>query len=74
MAGIEEKVMQVLEDMVLERVNSGRAPYHVLRMDLAKATAGKHAQAEVDKALNSLYRAGKIKVGNTINDKFIALN
>lgn len=74
MAGIEKDILQTLESMVLERVNSGRAPYHVLRMDLAKATAGKHAQADVDKALNALYRERKIKVGNTINDKFIALN
>lgn len=59
---MEELLLEFLKKGTEERKANGTFPFNLSRMELNR---------KIDQSLNSLYKQGKIKVGDTINDKYI---
>lgn len=63
-------VLKILEELTERKAEAKKEPSYVLDMELYERIGnGK----EVREALNALWKAGKIKVGDTINNKYIEL-
>ncbi|KQS33958.1 hypothetical protein [Dyadobacter sp. Leaf189] len=62
---MDELVLQLVEELIRNRKDRGIAPAHATFVELV---------TEVRQSLNRLHIKGKIKVGNTINDKYIDIN
>ena len=60
--GFKEAVFRELQALEQARVDAHRFPDHVLRIEF---------QNHLSAALNALYKEGRIKVGLTLNDKYI---
>lgn len=60
--GFKEAVFREIQALEQARVDAHRFPDYVLRIEL---------QQHLSAALNALYKEGRIKVGLTINDKYI---
>ena len=58
----DEALLAELAAAEEEKRAAGIAPAHTLRRELAR---------RIDASLNRLYAAGRIKVGDTVNDKYI---
>lgn len=65
-----ERIKQIEDD----KINNKKAPSHVLFIPLSIECC-KHGFSfeKLSDELNKLYKAGKIKVGQTINDQYIKL-
>lgn len=61
---MEEALYNLIKNIQERKSNNGLAPTHVLRVEIDIA---------VSNALNKLYSEGKISVGRTLNDKWIAV-
>lgn len=61
---MDELVLQIVELLLDERKKAGKAP-ELITMN--------HLNESVRESLNRLYKDGKIKAGDTINDKYIRL-
>lgn len=61
---MEEALINTITRIVENKRQSGIMPCHALKMEVFD---------EVTKGLNSLYLQRKIKVGNTLNDKWIEI-
>lgn len=61
-AGFVEALFTEIQALEQARVEAHRFPDHVLYTEI---------QAHVSSALNELFKQGRIKVGLTINDKYI---
>jgi len=61
---MEEIVYNLIREIQERKSGNGLAPTHVLRIEL---------EVEVSKALNKLYEQGRIKVGKSLNDKWISV-
>ena len=59
---IEEALMQVIREIVQEKQSARRFPTHATKMEIYE---------KVRQALNTLWAQGRIRVGDTINDKWI---
>lgn len=59
----EEAIFAEIQAMEQEREQAHKSPVFVPRLDFMK---------RVSAALNSLYKQGKIRVGDTLNDKYIS--
>lgn len=57
-----EAIFAEIERLEQGRINAQRFPYYVLHTDIVR---------HVSSALNALYKAGRIKVGRSLNDKYI---
>lgn len=60
--GFKEAVFREIQALEQARVEANRLPDYVLRIEF---------QNHLSAALNALYKEGRIKVGMTINDKYI---
>lgn len=60
--GFKEAVFREIQALEQARVEANRIPDYVLRIEF---------QNHLSAALNALYKEGRIKVGLTINDKYI---
>lgn len=60
--GFKEAVFREIQALEHARVDAHRSPDYVLRIEF---------QQHLSAALNVLYKEGRIKVGLTINDKYI---
>lgn len=60
--GFKEAVFREIQALEQARVEANRIPDYVLRIEF---------QNHLSAALNALYKEGRIKVGMTINDKYI---
>lgn len=54
--------MQVINEIVQEKQSAGKYPTHATKRDVYE---------KVRQALNNLWAQGRIKVGDTINDRWI---
>lgn len=61
---MEEALLEVISRIVEEKKQSGVFPIYALSRDVYN---------DVAKTLNKLYSEGKIKVGKTLNDKWIEI-
>lgn len=61
---MEEVLYNLIKHIQERKTNSGVAPAHVLKIEI---------DTEVNKALNNLYKDGKIRIGRTLNDKWISV-
>ena len=61
---MEEALLEVISRIVETKKQSGVFPTYALSREVYN---------EVAKTLNKLYSEGKIKVGNTLNDKWIEI-
>lgn len=61
---MEESLLEVISRIVENKKQSGVFPTYALSREV---------YSEVAKTLNKLYSEGKIKVGNTLNDKWIEI-
>lgn len=59
----DEAILAELQAMEQEREQENKSPVFVLRIDFIR---------RVNDALNRLYKEGKIRVGETLNDKYIS--
>ncbi|WP_138481587.1 hypothetical protein [Dyadobacter bucti] len=59
---MDDLVLQIINACIQQRKDSGLTPHHVTLINLDRS---------IKDSLNRLYSAGKIKVGDTINDKYI---
>lgn len=59
---IEEALMQVIREIVQEKQSAGKYPTYATKRDVYE---------KVRQALNTLWAQGRIKVGDTINDRWI---
>ncbi len=59
----DEAILAELQAMEQEREQENKSPVFVLRIDFMR---------RVNDALNRLYKEGKIRVGETLNDKYIS--
>ncbi len=59
----DEAILVELQAMEQEREQENKSPVFVLRIDFMR---------RVNDALNRLYKEGKIRVGETLNDKYIS--
>lgn len=62
---MEEALLQLVRDIQDRKREGHISPTHSLKQEVF---------TEVANALNNLYLAGKIEVGDTINDKYIKVN
>lgn len=62
---MKEAALEAIKEIVARKEKEGIAPTHATKLELQQALFN---------ALNELYQEGKIKVGNTINDKWIVIN
>lgn len=60
---MEEALLDIIKLIENEKRDERREPHFALRMEV---------YARVNDALNNLYKQGRIKVGDTINDKWIS--
>ncbi|MDM8159055.1 hypothetical protein QUH73_04395 [Labilibaculum sp. K2S] len=65
---MKQIVLENLERITKEKILGKQFPTHVMYLEL-KAELG----SQIGKALRELLNEGKIKAGNTLNDKFIEL-
>ena len=65
---MKQIVLETLERITKERILNKQFPTHVLYLELKKELGN-----QIGKALRELWKEGKIKAGDTINDKFIEL-
>ncbi len=65
---MREIVIAALERITKEKEDSKRFPTHVMYTELVNELG-----REIDPVLRKLWYDGKIKAGNTINDKYIEL-
>ncbi|MFB5946108.1 hypothetical protein [Albibacterium profundi] len=61
---MEEALLNFISLAIEEDKAQGKYPEHLTRMDLSK---------KMDKVLNTLFKEGKINVGETLNDKYITV-
>ena len=61
---MEEALLKFIQTTQDRKVESGIVPIYTLRLEIEKA---------VSAALNELYKKGVITVGDTLNDKWIAI-
>lgn len=59
----DEAILAEIQAMEQEREQEHKSPVFVLRIDFIR---------RVNDALNRLYKEGKIRVGETLNDKYIS--
>lgn len=59
---MEEALMQVIREIVQEKQSARKFPTHATKRDVYD---------KVRQALNTLWAQGRIKVGDTINDRWI---
>lgn len=59
---MEESLLEFLKKGTEENKANGKFPINLARMELNR---------KIDKALNNLFKQGKVKVGETMNDKYI---
>lgn len=62
---MEEALLQLVREIQDRKEKEHISPAHSLKHEVF---------TEVSNALNNLYLAGKIEVGDTINDKYIKVN
>lgn len=65
---MKQIVLEALERITKEKILNKEFPTHVMYLEL-KAELG----SQIGKALRELLNEGKIKAGDTINDKYIQL-
>ena len=63
LSGLDEALLREIRAIEGERRAKSVEPIHALYRDLHR---------RVDEALNRLYKAGMIRVGDTINDRYIS--
>jgi hypothetical protein len=72
---IDATILQTIRDISARKVAKGKAPAHVTRRELDREIqSGIHQSwttEQVNDSLNSLWKAGRIHVGATLNDKYI---
>jgi hypothetical protein len=61
---MEEILYQLIKDISERKSMEGIAPTHVMKIDIDRLVAN---------SLNNLHKQGRIKVGRTINDKWISI-
>lgn len=59
---MEDALLEVIREIVQEKQSARRIPTHATKMEIYE---------KVRQALNTLWAQGRIRVGNTINDKWI---
>lgn len=59
---MDSHILNIIKHLQNAKETAKIEPSHVLRVELTK---------EINNALNRLHKDGKIKVGDTINDKYI---
>lgn len=62
---MEEVLLQAISEIIADKKQRNEAPLHALNTEVFE---------KVSQSLNSLYRQGKINVGETINHKWITVN
>ncbi|BAX79054.1 hypothetical protein [Labilibaculum antarcticum] len=65
---MREIVLKTLEQITKEKEDARKFPTHVMYVELINELG-----REINPVLRELLNEGKIKAGNTINDKFIKL-
>lgn len=61
---MDELVLQMVELMIQKRKDEGIAPAVATMVEMNR---------QIKDSLNRLYKAGKVHVGDTINDKYITV-
>ena len=61
---MDEHLLSIIKYLQTAKETAKIEPSHILSVELWN---------EIKNALNRLYKDGKIKVGNTINDKYIKI-
>ncbi|MCM1034954.1 MAG: hypothetical protein NC229_08925 [Bacteroides sp.] len=74
MTTTENIVLTAIYDLTSKRKAAKRMPANITLHELRLYTAEYLTEGELRKALNKLYREGRIAVGDTLNDKWIMIN
>lgn len=69
----DEIVLNAITHLIDERIKNKRAPENILLSELINYLGNTFIDTRLRNSLNQLYKKKKIKVGTTINDKYIAL-
>ena len=62
---MEEALLQAISEIITDKKQKNLVPSHALKNEVFD---------KVTETLNSLYKQGKINVGETINHKWITIN
>ncbi|MDQ2178815.1 hypothetical protein [Marinifilum sp. D714] len=63
---MKQIVLETIQRLSNEKIENGIAPTHVLWIDLRKELGVK-----IKEAINQLIKEGKLKAGQTLNDRYI---
>lgn len=69
----DEIVLNAITHLIDERIKNNRVPVNILLSELINYLGDTFIDTRLRNSLNQLYKKKKIKVGTTINDKYIAL-
>lgn len=66
--------IEIINQIEADKIRLHIAPVHALKLEVikkAQAIHGTFAKAIIEAELTELVRTGKIKIGDTLNDKYI---
>lgn len=65
---MEEMLMDIIREIEVEKIEEKRHPHHALMIEIQRKFISR-----LELVIETMQIAGKIKVGHTINDRFIKI-